>query len=46
MENVKGSSSAIDPEGPIPGRTPTAVPTKTPAKQARSFVGTRAILKP
>jgi hypothetical protein len=39
--NVSGRRRAIDPEGPMPGRTPTAVPIKTPKKHARSFIGAR-----
>jgi hypothetical protein len=31
-ENVTGSSTATVMAGPIPGSTPTAVPTVTPAK--------------
>jgi hypothetical protein len=31
--NVIGKRIAIVPEGPIPGKTPTAVPIKQPTKQ-------------
>ena len=34
MPKLMGSSSAIAPVTPIPGRTPVSVPTRTPATQA------------
>jgi len=33
IPKVIGSRSDIAPTGPIPGRTPTRVPMKTPKKQ-------------
>ena len=44
--NVDGRSSAIAPTGPMPGRTPTMVPTSTPTKQASRLAGVRAMPKP
>jgi len=44
--NVEGSSSAMAPTGPMPGSTPTMVPTTTPTKQASRFVGVMAMVKP
>ena len=44
--NVDGSSRAIAPTGPMPGRMPTMVPTSTPMKQAKRLPGVRAIEKP
>jgi hypothetical protein len=41
-----GRRSAIAPAGPIPGRTPTSVPSKTPKKQKRRFIGRVATWKP
>jgi hypothetical protein len=43
---VEGSSSAIAPTGPIPGRMPTMVPTRTPRKQAKRLVGVNAMENP
>jgi hypothetical protein len=45
-EKVTGSRRAIAPAGPIPGRTPTSVPTKQPTQQNITFIGVRAILNP
>jgi hypothetical protein len=39
MENVVGSNNAIAAVGPMPGRTPMSVPTKTPIKQKKRFAG-------
>jgi hypothetical protein len=44
--NVDGSSSAIAPTGPMPGRTPTIVPMRTPTKQAKTLAGVSATLNP
>jgi len=41
-----GRRRAIAPAGPIPGRTPTSVPSKTPKKQKRRFIGRAATWKP
>jgi hypothetical protein len=43
---VEGRSKAMAPTGPMPGRMPTIVPTSTPTKQAKRFVGVRAMEKP
>jgi hypothetical protein len=43
---VDGSSSAMAPTGPMPGSTPTIVPTRTPMKHAKRFVGVSAMVKP
>jgi hypothetical protein len=43
---VDGRSSAMAPTGPIPGRMPTIVPTRTPMKQAKRLVGVNATAKP
>jgi hypothetical protein len=39
MWNVTGKSKEIAPAGPIPGRTPTNVPIRTPIKQYRRLIG-------
>src|SRR6187397_2913895 len=44
--NVTGSRTATVIAGPIPGRTPTAVPSVTPANAQRSWVTVSAWLKP
>src|SRR5918998_6335020 len=44
--NVTGRSRATVRAGPMPGRTPTAVPRKTPIRANRSFVGSKATRKP
>jgi hypothetical protein len=46
IEYVTGKSSAIAPIGPMPGKTPTTVPIKTPAKQASKLFHCKAIEKP
>ncbi len=44
--SVAGSKIAIAPDVPIPGNTPTAVPTKAPSSAASTFAGVKAIEKP
>src|SRR5687768_2254012 len=44
--NVRGSSIAIAASGPMPGRTPITVPTRTPMKQYVRFSSESATLKP
>jgi hypothetical protein len=44
--NVSGSSSAMATAGPIPGRTPTNVPSVTPAAASSRFSGRSAVPKP
>src|SRR5918999_5081572 len=44
--NVMGSSNAIVAVGPMPGRTPTSVPSKTPRKQKKRFSGANAVVMP
>ena len=43
---VIGSRSAIASAGPIPGRTPTSVPSKVPRSPKPKFVRVRALAKP
>jgi hypothetical protein len=43
---VDGKSSAIAPTGPMPGRIPTMVPMRTPAKHAKRFAGASAMPSP
>ena len=43
---VTGSSSATVSAGPMPGRTPTSVPRKTPSRAQSRFSGVRATLNP
>lgn len=43
---VAGRRSPIAPAGPMPGRTPTSVPTKTPIKQKKILFGSKATWKP
>src|SRR3954468_12486636 len=45
-DSVTGSSSDIAEIGPMPGNTPTRVPTNTPMKQYRILTGSRATPKP
>src|SRR4051812_11040399 len=45
-ENVIGSSSATVSAGPIPGSTPTSVPSVTPAAASSRFSGVRTSAKP
>jgi hypothetical protein len=42
---VIGSSREITAVGPRPGKTPTSVPKRTPAKQNRRFCGCRETAK-
>jgi hypothetical protein len=44
--NVAGKRMEMAPTGPIPGRTPTKVPNKTPKKQNRILAGWSPIEKP
>src|SRR5262245_12587560 len=44
--NVTGSSSATVSAGPMPGRTPTAVPSSTPINANRRFIGCSAMRRP
>jgi hypothetical protein len=46
IRNVTGKRIDIAPIGPIPGRTPTNVPTKHPTKQNKRFSGWSPIEKP
>src|SRR5687767_16008560 len=43
---VRGSSIAIAASGPMPGSTPTSVPTNTPMKQYIRFTGETAVWNP
>src|SRR4029453_470013 len=43
---VSGSSRATAMAGPMPGRTPTAVPKRTPTKANSRFMGVAAVAKP
>src|SRR2546423_10722067 len=43
---VDGNSKAIARTGPIPGSTPTIVPTSTPTKHARRLPGVSATANP
>jgi hypothetical protein len=43
---VKGSNSAIVSAGPIPGRTPTKVPTNQPKNPYIKVIGCKATEKP
>jgi hypothetical protein len=43
---VIGSKSAMASAGPIPGRTPTSVPSKVPRSPNPKFVSVRALAKP
>src|SRR6185436_4313578 len=45
-EKVSGSSSATVIAGPIPGSTPTAVPSSTPITAYIRFIGVAASAKP
>ena len=44
--NVIGSSSATVNAGPMPGSTPTSVPSVTPAAASSRFWGVNTALKP
>ena len=44
--NVIGSSSATVSAGPMPGSTPTSVPSVTPAAASSRFCGVSTALKP
>ena len=43
---VSGMSKAVPAAGPSPGRMPTIVPKREPAKAKRRFVGVRATENP
>src|SRR5687768_9757373 len=43
---VMGSSMATATAGPMPGRTPTAVPSTQPTKAHSKFAGVMAVAKP
>src|SRR5262245_39158066 len=43
---VIGSSSAMVSAGPMPGRTPTSVPSVTPAPASSRFCSVRTSVKP
>src|SRR6478609_8962880 len=43
---VIGSSNATVAVGPMPGSTPTAVPSVTPSRQMRMLVGWSAVSRP
>ena len=43
---VTGSSSATVSAGPMPGSTPTAVPSSTPISANRRFIGCKATVRP
>src|SRR5918994_7331714 len=43
---VKGNRSATVSAGPIPGSTPTKVPSVTPIAASRRYSGRRAVAKP
>src|SRR5574342_575553 len=45
-EYVAGNSKATVSAGPMPGRTPTAVPSVTPARAQARFVRVSALAKP
>src|SRR6476469_1844503 len=42
-DSVTGNSSDIAEIGPMPGKTPTSVPMKTPMKQYSRLIGSRTI---
>ena len=44
--NVTGSSSATVSAGPMPGSTPTAVPSSTPISANSRFIGCNAMVRP
>ena len=44
--NVSGSSSAIVSAGPMPGSTPTNVPSGTPSSANSRFSGSSTVPKP
>jgi hypothetical protein len=46
IAKVDGRRRAMAPTGPIPGSTPTIVPTSTPTKHANRLLGRSAIEKP
>src|SRR6516165_3354953 len=46
MPNVSGSKTEIVASGPMPGRTPTMLPTSTPTKHHMMFCGSKATPKP
>jgi hypothetical protein len=46
IAKVRGNSSDIVATEPMPGNTPTNVPTSTPAKHASRLAGSRLTEKP
>src|SRR5262245_29863748 len=46
IPNVVGSRMVMPPRGPIPGSTPTIVPSSTPSAQYNRLVGVRQTEKP
>jgi hypothetical protein len=46
IAKVDGKRRAMAPTGPMPGNTPTMVPTSTPTKHANRLLGSRAIENP
>jgi hypothetical protein len=46
MAKVDGRSSAMAPTGPMPGSTPTMVPTTTPMRHANRLLGISAMENP
>src|SRR5262245_20617576 len=46
MPNVVGSRIVMPPRGPIPGNTPTIVPSSTPSAQYKRLVGVRQTENP
>jgi len=41
-----GIKIAVAAEGPMPGRTPTSVPSRQPIKAKRTFIGWSAMANP
>jgi hypothetical protein len=46
MAKVDGKRRAMAPTGPMPGSTPTIVPTSTPMKHANRLLGSSATENP
>ena len=46
IAKVDGKRSAMAPTGPMPGSTPTMVPTSTPMKHANRLLGSSATENP
>ena len=45
-ENVTGSRMAVPATGPMPGSTPTSMPSTQPISANRRFAGSSAVAKP